>query len=216
MSDLEKNENSFAEREAEIVKSILSNAKSEDLIPKNGLARRDDSRDFRALDNCGINFIAELDGVIHGAWVYADKDGMMGAGLAEQPDPYAAAGEEIYYKTFPMKRGWNHLELNFTVEKGKRYILFKRIIQGIVYTDSKIIKGWATNPELIRNGLDFRCESYLDGRGVISNYCPFFEIEFVTKLDQIYKLLTEKFYIGNTPYESTEYWFKPVGGETNE
>lgn len=198
------------EREAKIVSDILSKNEENSKPQINGVKRPGGS-DFRYLNNCGINFTANTDGALYRTWIYAGGTAEMGVGLALHPNPNQPAGEELFYKVLSLRHGWNHVELNFPVEKGKRYTLFKRSVEKDITTLATLMTGWNTHPDIMNNGLKFHCGAKLAG-GTMTNYNAFFEIELITSFVQLFRLRDEKLYIGCTPSTEAKYWLKPLEG----
>ena len=207
---INENFEEIGDREGKLVSDILSNNEEASKPQINGVNRPGGS-DFRYLNNAGLNFTANVNGVLYRTWIYAGATAEMGVGLALHPNPNQPAGEEVCYKTFLLRHGWNHVELNFPVEKGKRYTLFKRSVTKDITTLATILNGWAANPDIMNNGLKFHCGAALVG-GTMTNYNAFFEIELITNLAQLFRLRDEKVYIGDTPPLEAKYWFKPLGG----
>ncbi len=186
------------------------------LTPRiNGLSRPS-TPDLRTLNDFGINVTAEVNGVIHRAWVYVNKTGGVGFGIAEQ-ERNGVAKAIIRYITLNLKQGWNHVILNFPVEQNKSYTLFKRNVDETVLINTASILGWADYP-FKRNGLDFNAGKFLNETSTYTNYGPFFEIELITSLAQIYKISgdsvkpSQQFYVGDNPPSDAQFWFKPLGG----
>lgn len=197
-------------REAKIVSDILSKNEVSSKPKINGVNRPTGS-DFRYLNNAGINFTANTDGAIHRTWIYASSTAEIGIGLAIHPEPSKPNWEEVCYKIFPLSIGWNHVELNFPVEKGIRYTLFKRFIKKDIATLSTTLNGWDTHPEIMNNGLKIHIGAALTG-GTFTNYNTFFEIELITNFAQLFRLMSERFYVGSTPPPEAKYWLKPLEG----
>ncbi len=198
------------DREAKIVSEILSKNEDSNKPQINGVKRPGGS-DFRYLNDCGINFTANTNGALYRTWIYAGGTAEMGIGLALHPNPNQMAGEELFYKVYSLRHGWNHVELNFPVEKGKRYTLFKRKVTKEITTLATVMHGWSTHPDIMNNGLKFHCGAALIG-GSITNYNAFFEIELITTFAQLFSLRDEKLYVGSTPPPEARYWFKPLEG----
>lgn len=181
----------------------------------NGLMRSSDL-DMRLLNDFGTNFVADVNGVIYKAQVYAGSSGELGFGLAEQATNDVASSE-LYFKVVEVKSGWNEITLNFPVQQGKQYTLFKRIVGENILTNSQLISGWNTYP-FISNGLTMEAGKYLNQTGTYRNYTPFYEIQLITSLAQIYKIANDsvippqQFYVGDNPPVDAQFWFKPVGG----
>lgn len=208
---INENFEEIGDREGKLVSDILSSNEEASKPQINGVDRSL-ATTFSYLNNAGTNFTASMDGVIHRTWIYAGGTAELGLGLALHPVPYQQAGEEVCYKTFPLRHGWNHVELNFPVEKGKRYTLFKRAVTKDITTLSVLLRGWNAHPDIMNNGLKFHCGAWLAGGDTFANYNAFFEIEFITNLAQLFRLRDEKVYIGDAPPLEAKYWFKPLGG----
>lgn len=192
------------------------NSNPSKLTPAINGKNRPAARDLRLLDNFGTNFTAEVNGIIHRAWVFASVSGKLGFGMAEQ-DQSGPASSELFFIEVDLTAGWNLVTLNFSVEQNRSYTIFKRFVNESITTNSMRITGWATHP-FMSEGLTFNAGKFLDETGTYTNYGPFFEIEFVTSLAQVYKIANEsvvppkQFYVGDNPPQSSQFWFKPVGG----
>lgn len=172
--------------------------------------------DMRLLNNYGINFIPKVNGIIHKVSVYCGSAGKLGFGLAAQTTNDVTTSE-LYFDTFDLKRGWNEVELNFPVEQGAQYTLFKRFVGDSILTNTTIVNGWADYP-FMDDGLRFVAGKYLDDILTYRNYSTFFDIRVITSLAQIYKIANDRvkppqqFYVGDNPPLDAQFWFKPVGG----
>jgi len=171
--------------------------------------------DLRNLNNYGINFTANVNGIIHRAWVYAESNGEIGFGLAEQNrnDVHTSI---IRYITVNLKSGWNEVTLNFPVEQNISYTIFRRNVNDGIRLNTKSVSGWSDYP-FVSNGLTFRAGKFLDEAATYANYGPFFDIELVTSLSQVYKIANDSvkptpyIYVGDNPPLEAQFWFKPVG-----
>lgn len=198
---------------SEIIHDLLSLDPSKIDTRLNGLSKS--SNDLRNLDDYGINFRADVNGVLFRTQVYASRSGKLGIGLHEQKTN-DVAGALIKYIVVDVKSGWNSVILNFPVEVGQSYTLFKRNESETILTSSEIISGWATYP-WISNGLTFNAGKYLDQAGTYRNYSTFFEIELVTNPATVFYMMYEsakpdpQFHVGSTPPTEGQFWFRPVG-----
>lgn len=170
--------------------------------------------DARNLNDFGIVFTSELNGILHKVDVYATSRGSFTAGLAKQVVG-GTSSETVITKTVNVDRGWNTVELNFPLEQNTTYNLFKRNIGEAVLTQSANIEGWNTYP-FMENGVNFRGGMYLNQSGTYKAYSTYFNIQIVNNLAQIYQIMTnsvkprKQYHVGQTPPSDAEIWFKPL------
>lgn len=213
---IQRNFDKLARQKYEIMKDFLDADPSKLNAKLNGKLRADMGTTSN-LNNFGINFDAEVNGVIWRAWVYADQAGKVLFGLAEQ-EVNRVASAELKVIEVDLNVGWNHVTLNFPVEQNKSYTIFRRNIGDEISLSRTTIRPWNTHP-FLSEGLVFRGGKYLDEQGSYAAYSPFYEIELVTSPAQIYKIANDsvkperQFYVGNNPPIDTQFWFKPVGDE---
>ncbi len=205
-------------RELEFMKDFLSTDPST-LTPLLNGKEKLDNLDMHSLNNFGINFRAEVNGIIYKASVYANRSGKLGVGLAKQLSSDVMS-EELYYKTVNLKRGWNEIVLNFPVEQNVNYTLFRRSEGDVIQTANLNAAPWGSHP-FIENGIKFIVGKFLDETTTYGRYSTFFEIQLITSLAQIYKIANDsvkpaqQFYVGDNPPQDAQFWFKPVSGGGN-
>lgn len=198
-----------------IMEDFLKSDPSKLDVKLNGL-KKPSAIDPSNLNDYGTNYRAEVNGIIHAGWIYANHSGKVGIGLAEQ-ETNSIAGSQIAFKQYTLSKGWNRLVLNFPVAQNQNYTLFKRNVDGPMDINTYLTDGYA-NTQFMVNGLIPSVGKFLDETGTYRNFSPLFEIEFITNLSQIYKLVNnsvkppQQFYVGDNPPTDAQFWFKPVGG----
>lgn len=170
--------------------------------------------DTRSLNEYGIVFDAQMNGIIHKVDIYANTKGKFIVGLATQ-EVGGTASSTLNTKEVEVSRGWNTVELNFPVEQNTTYNLFKRNLGESVLTQSVTFSGWNTYP-FMENGVNFRGGMYLAQTGTYQTYSTFFNIQIVNNLAQIYQIMTnsvkprKQYHVGQNPPSDAEIWFKPL------
>lgn len=217
VDDLNYNFKEVSGIETKVIEDLLE-ATPANIKPDINGAERIPSGPYNNSTNYGANFIAEVNGIIHATWVFASASGKMGFGLVEQ-DASSLAGAQIAYKELNLTYGWNRIILNFPVEQGIRYTLFKRHLAGQsvnLRQDSR--DGWQSNPsQWLGRSLTMMNGRFIDRTG---NWLTifFFEIEVISNLVEVYKIMNEsvnipnQFYVGQNPPSDAQFWFRPVGG----
>lgn len=186
------------------------------LTPKiNGLERKDMERDMRDLNNFGTNVTAEVNSILHKAWVFSSVAGKMAFGCAEQERNGVATSINNLIEV-DLISGWNKVTLNFPLEQNKSYTIFKRNVNQSIQLGNVTVDAYSDHP-FISNGLKFNAGKFINEAGTYKNYFPFFEIELITSLAQVYKIANDsvkpslQIYVGSNPPLETQFWFKPVG-----
>lgn len=217
IDDLNYNFKEVSGIESKVIEDLL-NATPNNIKPDVNGAERIPSGPYNNSTNYGANFIAEVNGIIHATWVFASTSGKMGFGLVEQ-DASSVSGAQIAYKELNLTYGWNRIILNFPIEQGVRYTLFKRHLAGQsvnLRQDSR--SGWQSNPsQWLGRSLTMMNGRFIDRTG---NWLTifFFEIEVISNLVEVYKVMNEsvnipnQFYVGQNPPSDAQFWFRPVGG----
>jgi len=217
IDDLNYNFKEVSGIEIKVIEDLLE-ATPANIKPDINGAERIPSGPYNTSTNYGANFIAEVNGIIHATWVFASASGKMGFGLVEQ-DAASLAGAQIAYKELNLTYGWNRIILNFPVEKGVRYTLFKRNLAGqSVNLRQEARDGWQSNPtQWLGRSLTMMNGRFTDRTSNWLNIF-FFEIEVISNLVEVYKIMNEsvnipnQFYVGQKPPSDAQFWFRPVGG----
>lgn len=211
---IDRNFENLGRLDLNIMEDIL-NSDPSDYSPKINGKLKEDMERTTSISEYGTNITAEVNGVITRAWVYSSDSINLGLGIAEQEfNDKSTAIIKVVEKN--LKTGWNEVELNFPVEQNKSYTLFKRDVGEGTSTGVVTISGWNSHP-FLSEGLKFNGGKVLDETGSYTNYTPFFEIEMITSPAQLYKIMNDsvkpksQFYVGDTPPDNAQFWFKPVG-----
>lgn len=200
----------------DIIQDVMSADPNDYNLHLNGLKKPSKVTDTRNLNDYGINFLANNNALINSAWVYAATSGKVSFGLATQAVAGIATGT-IKLIECDLKAGWNKVILNFPIEQGVHYTMFKRNLSESINLAAQTISGWNTY-NFIENGLDFKAGKYLTDTRTYTAYSPFFEIELITNIAQIYKIMNDsvkpapQFHMGENPPTESQFWFRPIGG----
>lgn len=170
------------------------------------------------LNDYGMAFESQVNGIIHRIQVRTNAAGKIAIGIAEQQPGYVA-GAILHIKEIDVISGIQTLVLDFPIEQGKSYNLFKRNLEGsAIGFRLQTVQGWQTNTgQWQGNSLSMLGGMFLSATGTNANLV-FFNVDIVTNIAQIYKLMNEsvklpqQFYVGNTPPGDAQFWFRPVGG----
>lgn len=207
----------FSTIESNAIKAMLERNPGNLTPDVNGLLRSEYLvDDMRTMPRYGIQFVAKVNGVISGAWVYASNAGSMIVGLAYKKNRELETGT-VGEKVVNLVKGWNHVEMAFPIEQDEHYILYKRFSSTSISTATRIISGW-NKYDFHGNALKLINASILGSTSGYSNYNTFFEIEVITSLAQIFWLMntsvrpTHDIYVGENPPVDAKFWFRPIGG----
>lgn len=217
VSDLNGNFKHLSGIEVRAIQSMFESA-SGDLTPIQVGLPKNNSLDMRALNDFGINFTANTNAVIHTADVYSATTTKFTVGLAEQ-NASGVATSELHLKEVQVNAGWNKVEINFPIEAGRNYTLFKRYAGNSVVTNTQTVSGWV-NHNFMGQGEDitFRAGKFLNDTRTYSSYSTFFNIALITNLAQVYHIMSTSVakgmdvYVGDNPPADSNFWFKPIGG----
>lgn len=189
------------------------NADPSRLNPSINGVERSKRVDATNLNDFGVNFTAESNGIIHRAWVFSNEAANVALGLAEQKVNEVATSINGIIEA-PLEPGWNNVELKFPVEQNKSYTLFKRNIDVGVDLGRTSIDSWS-NYQFQDGGLSFNGGKFLNENNSYKSYMPFYDIQFVTNPSQVYKIANssvvppKQFYVGDNPPLDSQFWFKP-------
>lgn len=182
-------------------------------LESNGLPSSEMSSE-NTLNNYGIIFIARLNCVLHEVSVYAGGAGTIEIVLAKQRVRNTAT-ETLYTTEVSLKKGWNKVVLNYPLQNGVSYNLYRRAVGSNVLLGRKLVSSGFNNENFIGNSLNVIAGMDPNKTGTYLTYGYWFDLKVITNLSQIYRVMNdsvdypEQFYVGQSPPTNAQFWFRP-------